>query len=517
MVETVVGTSTEETTKKEGILIKIVGGLPHGGDSAKILHEIMEEIKEFVAAWRDRMTENPGRLRAMEWEALRLCMRILGLIIASVLADRRIGEAAEQEGLQARPDRVRSPRVVERNVLLPGGLRVRVETPYCAPKKRPKAKKTRKEEGGGVYPAFAALGILEGKSPLAAELLLRFSLQMPSFESARKELDMLGLPYDSKAPGRTVKDFGKQALEARNAEMEAWRRGELIPEKTLAGRKVVVSVDGGRLRTRVKKKRTKKGKKRKYTAQWREPRLIIIYVLDENGKRDKKVKIQIDATMGGPDEAMELLAFYLHRFGAGEAEIVEFVADGAPWIWNRVDGVIAEAALDPKRCRKVLDIYHAYEHLSAALDACGLQGKEKKRQLTRLKNKLKKGKAADVLLALQGYLGKSETDVDELQKVIAYFRKRLPMLRYDTFRRKRLALGSGAVESAIRRVINLRVKSPSMFWDEDTAEAMIHMRAQLLSNRWDEMMDRIREHAKTSRRRMIHFTPTTYVDEDIAA
>lgn len=517
MVETVVVDVTVKTTRKEGILIRIIGRLPHGGDSTKIVQKIMDEIKEFVAAWRDRMTGSPGQLRTMEWEALRLCTQIMGLIIALVLADRRIGEAAEREGLEARPDRVRSPRPVKRNVLLPGGLRVQVETPYCAPKRGPKAKKVRGEEGGGVYPAFASLGIFEGKSPLAAELLLRFSLQMPSFESARKELDMLGHPYDSKSPGRTVRDFGKQALEARNAQIEAWHRGEIIPEKTLAGLKVVASIDGGRLRTRVKKKRTRKGKKRKYIAQWREPKLLIIYTLNKNGKRDTEIRIQLDATMAGPDEAMELLAFHLYRLGAGEAELVEFVADGAPWIWNRVDTVIAQADLDPKRCRKVLDFYHACEHLSAALDASGLKDKEKKRQFTRLKNKLRKGEVGDILLALQGYLGGKQTDADEFEGHIAYLRKRLPMLRYATFARRKLALGSGAVESGIRRVINLRVKSPSMFWDEDAAEAMIHMRAQLLSDRWDEMMDRIREHSKTSRRRRLQFTATIQAEERPAA
>ena len=439
------------------------------------------------------------------------------MIIALVLLDTRVTKAATQEGLASIPDRVRSPLQVKREILLPGGLRIQVETPYCAPRRGLRAKKKRGKEGAGVYPAFAALGIFEGKSPLTAELLLRFSIQMPSFEIAHKELKMLGHPYDSKMPARVVNDFGKQALAARNAEIDLWHEGKLLPEKTLAGRKVVASVDGGRLRTRVKKKRRRKGKKRRYKAQWREPKLIIIYALDKDGKRDQEINVQIDATMAGPDEAMELLAFHLYRLGAGEAEYVEFIADGAPWIWNRVAAVIAKAGLDPKRCRRVLDFYHACEHLSAALDACGLKGKEKKRQFTKLKNMLKKGKAGDVLLRLQGYLGKAKTDVEELSGHTAYLEKRLAMLKYDTFKRKRLALGSGAVESAIRRVINLRVKSPSMFWDEDTAEVMIHMRSQLLSNRWDEMMDRIREHSKVSRERVIKLVPTIQVQDEATA
>ena len=499
--------------------MRVIDGLPHGSNMPNTLLTITDEIRELVSSWQDKLAKDPTAFRSMEWDVLRFCTRLAGLIIAMVLSDKRIGNAAEQEGLKERPERLRSPRMVQRWIRLPGGMRVKVETAYCAPKTGSRKKRKRGEEGSGVYPAFAVMGIFEGKTPLTAELLLRFSIQMPSFERAREELGMLGHTYGSKTPGRTVRDYGKQALEARNAEIEAWHKGELVPEDTLAGRKVVASIDGGRLRIRYKKKRSRKGKKRKFNAKWKEPKLLIIYVLDKDGKRDKKFKVQLDATMTGPNEAMELLAFHLFRLGAGRAELVEFVADGAPWIWLRIDKVIAAAGLDPKRCRRVLDFYHACEHISAGLDACSLKGKEKKRQLSRLKNLLKAGRASDVLLYLQGYLAKVKTkeNREKLQGAIVYLEKRLPMLRYAAFARKKLALGSGAVESGIRRVINLRVKSPSSFWDWDTAEAMIHMRSQLLSDRWDEMMERIRKHSLVSRQRRYVFTPTIQVEDEDAA
>ena len=56
-------------------------------------------------------------------------------------------------------------------------------------------------------------------------------------------------------------------------------------------------------------------------------------------------------------------------------------------------------------------------------------------------------------------------------------------VRGDT-RRKGLPLGSGAVESAVRRVINMRVKSPSTFWREDHVEGIIHLRAHSKAGRW---------------------------------
>ncbi|MFO8146286.1 MAG: hypothetical protein R6U03_02740 [Gillisia sp.] len=51
-----------------------------------------------------------------------------------------------------------------------------------------------------------------------------------------------------------------------------------------------------------------------------------------------------------------------------------------------------------------------------------------------------------------------------------------------------LISGSGSVESAIRRVINLRLKSPGSFWLKDGAERFLFLRSQLISGRWNIFM-----------------------------
>ena len=47
-----------------------------------------------------------------------------------------------------------------------------------------------------------------------------------------------------------------------------------------------------------------------------------------------------------------------------------------------------------------------------------------------------------------------------------------------------LPIGSGAVESAIRRVVNLRLKGSSLFWSKQSAESMLFLRAFSKSGRW---------------------------------
>ena len=64
-------------------------------------------------------------------------------------------------------------------------------------------------------------------------------------------------------------------------------------------------------------------------------------------------------------------------------------------------------------------------------------------------------------------------------------------MQYARFRKLNLPCGSGAVESAIRRVINLRLKGPGLFWRRETAETFLFLRAQLLSGRWEIFLDNV--------------------------
>ena len=82
---------------------------------------------------------------------------------------------------------------------------------------------------------------------------------------------------------------------------------------------------------------------------------------------------------------------------------------------------------------------------------------------------------------------------------------KLGHLNYTTYTRRGLPLGSGAVESAIRRVINLRLKGNGMFWTAENAESMLQVRCQLLSTEWDVRLDELYKHRLKMRRRKWHW------------
>src|SRR5205823_6905259 len=86
-------------------------------------------------------------------------------------------------------------------------------------------------------------------------------------------------------------------------------------------------------------------------------------------------------------------------------------------------------------------------------------------------------------------------------------------LRYNCFRCRGVPLGSGAIESTIRRVINLRLKGTSIFWTEGNAEAVFQLRAAVVSGRWEEIVDHTREAMAWDRRTEWRWEPPACLAE----
>jgi hypothetical protein len=350
---------------------------------------------------------------------------------------------------------------------------------------------------------LAALGIRKGSTPALQSQVGRLTALLPSIELARDELRRQGPTLDEKAVHRMARQLGAEVLATRTRDVQRFRDGLLPAGQEMAGQHVVAQVDGGRVRIRTQIETTKrKGVKhrRKIRVEWREPKLLVLYLSDRKGRMLKGTRPWIDGTMNGPDHTMELLAFHLHRLGAAQAKAVSFVADGAPWIWNRLDWVIGRAGLDPKRAERILDCCHAVHHVSLALQALGLSEAERTATYRALRHQLRAGRSREVVATLRG-MAQAEPLDSGVWVEIEFLDKHEAHLRYDWFRYRGHPLGSGAIESAIRRVINLRLKGNGIYWREENAEAMLALRAAVLTGRWEETMEKTQAGMATDRRR----------------
>ena len=254
---------------------------------------------------------------------------------------------------------------------------------------------------------------------------------------------------------------------------------------SLGQRRVVVSTDGGRLRLREYKRgpKTKKGRRR-YKARWTEPKLVIIYAVDCQGKMDRRFIPVIEGTLKGPDTTFGLLRYHLQQLGVSAAEKVLFVADGARWIWNRISKLVDSLGLAASKVYELVDFYHAVEHLAKVADfKKNWKRSEKKKWIQKHRRLLLKGQTEQVIAAIKTLCrGRNSKDIAIERN---YFIRNQHRMNYQQIANLKLPIGSGAMESAIRRVVNLRLKGASIYWLEQTAEAMLMLRSYYKSGRWN--------------------------------
>ena len=207
-----------------------------------------------------------------------------------------------------------------------------------------------------------------------------------------------------------------------------------------------------------------------------------------------QTKATVDGTFLGPDAIAELTAMHLHRLGAAEALSVTFVSDGAPWIWDRVANIVRLAHLGAVPIHEVLDCCHAAHHISLALVALGLSDEQRMPLYRQQRTLLRNGQWRRVVDELSA-LTERDAGNEKFQTELAYLRKHgeTGRLSYPRYRSLGLPLGSGAIESNVRRVINLRLKNNGMFWRQGEAEMMLQVRAQILTQCWDDRLAEMRQ------------------------
>ena len=188
------------------------------------------------------------------------------------------------------------------------------------------------------------------------------------------------------------------------------------------------------------------------------------------------------------DRLFEMLQAYLISINIAEASRVLFVADGAAWIWRRIPKLIRALQLQEEQVQQLIDFWHAVEYLGKIAESRKLTGSKRKHWVTIQKKRLLRGEIGSVVIELKNFLSARRTRAQTtwLNYFITHgltYRR----MDYSTSRSHHLPIGSGAVESAIRRVINLRVKSNSTYWLRENAETMIRLRAWLKAGRAEEL------------------------------
>jgi hypothetical protein len=370
----------------------------------------------------------------------------------------------------------------EINIRLKSGQLWKVYSPVFL-RARPKSKRGRapkRNKGALRHLGLEILGIIKKISPALIDICVSMAVLCPSFEVAARALRGFGITMNEHLLQNITQRFGRLA---KNARVEC--NNEDIWQES--GIKVLVCVDGGRIRERRKKRgKSKNGSKRQgYYTEWFEPRLLTINQFDKNGKKIKSVSPILDGSCGSMDDFFELLKEYLEAINLEEASEVVFCADGGQGIWPRIDLLISDLMLH--NAKKVLDYTHAKQNINIVKktisDALKLSTKESRKLSVQIRELLWEGNIDGIADLVRDWLpGKRKAPKAALKKLNDYFGDQ-SKFQYHTFNEQGLPTGSGTVESAIRRVINLRIKGTGLFWKKENAENIILLRSLVLTGK----------------------------------
>lgn len=440
------------------------------------IEKTLAEINQLVGT--PRVVRNAKELAALEREMSQLTNRLSSLLLAQKLQQSLDSVELKEDAsscVKSQPKRYKNQGRREVTIRTVHGETIVVKTSYFS-----RAGVKRKKNRRGFYPGLIVLGIHDHCTPECASEISKLAVILSSYEEARHVLADRGMDIGVNTIRMISQRYAQRARVAQRRTISGCRM-------SVAGCRVVISTDGGRLRIRKNKPgaKTKKGRTR-YSTTWREPKLLIISVVNLRGELVRRVTPFIDGTLKGPDAVFGLLRYYLGTLNIHLAAKVVFVADGARWMWNRVQTLLVSLGLKPTQFFELIDFYHAAQHVgNVATLRKGWNASQRKRWFKTYRKLLLGGKVDAVIQAIREVCRGRNSK--KLRRERDYFERNRQRMAYKKVSEIGLPIGSGAMESAIRRVINLRLKGASMYWHRDTAEAMILLRSYYKAGRWDTL------------------------------
>ncbi len=363
------------------------------------------------------------------------------------------------------------------------GRTLSISSPYFV-KAKAKRKRKRAPNGTGCHLGLEVLGFIERSSANLASNVIQLAILCPSFDIARKVLHEQGILLDVKTVQRLCRKFGCGAMV---------NRGEISFDAEpldLKEATVLICMDGGRLRQRKRKQGRKPDslKRQGYHTDWIEPKLLTIQFLDQQGKLKKEIPPIYDATIGKIEDFYDLLYLYLQELDLKNAHRIVFCADGAPCLWKRIPELMRK--LNIVNWHEALDYTHAKQNLYKIAEMIPRSlARHQTEVFEYWKDLMWRGEFDELRSTIEELFRSPKTRKQALKKFDNYFAGNKDRMQYSLFKEQNLPTGSGAVESAIRRVINLRIKGAGIFWTAEMAEVMLFLRSQFLCGRWATLIN----------------------------
>jgi len=228
---------------------------------------------------------------------------------------------------------------------------------------------------------------------------------------------------------------------------------------------------------------------------WRDVRALLIYREQDlapcsKGRREILHR-RVLAHLGTQEQWLQRLHMAFHDEGVYVAREVVVVADGGAGIWEAIDELLPSTS--SRKVVQILDWCHAVSYLWKVAKKYKPGNKKKQvqaraRWVDGLVKYLADGKVSNVLQRLRRLHKDANGELaKQLDKCLDYLEKHRGRMHYGKYRARGMTIGSGAIESVHKWVIQARFKQAGMAWSEAGLNAMLRLRCAWASRRWDDV------------------------------
>jgi len=303
---------------------------------------------------------------------------------------------------------------------------------------------------------------------------------VPSFERASEAMKKL-LKVDVSTTQIQIvsEEVGKKVFEENMSKaQEAYEKPEVaapqeLPRYRKDGRLYILT-DGSQVNTRVEDVNG---------STWKEMKLGLVFCDKDIIKRGDGshtiAKKEYVSFLGRVNEFKKILFAAAARAGYGKIKEVVVVGDGAPWIWNMCEELFPDAV-------QILDFYHLSENTHNYAKA--LYPEDEVGRIKWVKQVLDlvtEGKADEALTLIDKK--KDSRIPDYIVNLSTYITNNRERTNYKVYKEKGYYIGSGAIESANKMVIQQRMKQSGMRWSIGGGQYIAALRTKHESGLWQDV------------------------------
>jgi hypothetical protein len=393
--------------------------------------------------------------------------------------------------------------IEEREVLIDGvphGRALRAETRYrtlagkTAPLQRWLYRERGVRNGPTVDPIAVRAGVVADTWLPETACAMAYAVQQTtSREAEAQAARQHRLPYSRSSFEKVAHAVGELVVEQR-VQLEATLIGQLaVPEEASS---VSVSIDRVHVPMEEPKPRPagrpKKGApKRPVDRVWRQAYCGTLTLHDGEGRGLHTIRYA-RMPSGDPREMATRMATDVSCILRQRPELrVVALADGAPEMWNLLEGALVPELLGERDVTSLLDFWHVTEKLGAAAQLIDPQDGGKG-LLSRWKMMLLNQWSAALRIARDlRASGKANVQVGDdrpVHNAITYLENNATRMRYRAAREAGLPIGSGIVEASCKTLVAVRMKRAGSRWKNETGDHILQLRALALSDRWQDAM-----------------------------